>query len=79
MVVARQSSPLLIGVGKDEYLAASDVAAVITRTKQVVYLDDGEIGVIKPDGLQITNLAKEKIKIKTRGIPRRNPKASGSR
>jgi len=63
MVVARQSSPLLIGVGKDEYLAASDVAAVITRTKQVVYLDDGEIGVIKPDGLQITNLAKEKIKI----------------
>jgi glucosamine--fructose-6-phosphate aminotransferase (isomerizing) len=46
IVAARLSSPLLIGIGKDEYLLASDPAAVIARTRKVVYLDDGEVAVI---------------------------------
>ncbi|PIV38612.1 MAG: glutamine--fructose-6-phosphate transaminase (isomerizing) [Candidatus Portnoybacteria bacterium CG02_land_8_20_14_3_00_45_8] len=62
IVVARQSSPLLIGVGENEYLVASDACAVITRTNQVIYLDDGEIGVIEPSGVKIINLDKEPIK-----------------
>lgn len=62
IVVARQSSPLLIGIGKDEYLIASDACAVITRTNQVIYLDDGEIGVIESNGVRIINLEKESIK-----------------
>ena len=62
IVVARQSSPLLIGVGENEYIVASDACAVITRTNQVIYLDDGEIGVIEPSGVKIINLDKEPIK-----------------
>lgn len=53
IVAARLSSPLLIGIGKDEYLLASDPAAVIARTRKVVYLDDGEIAVIGRDKFSI--------------------------
>ncbi|MFC1663864.1 glutamine--fructose-6-phosphate transaminase (isomerizing) [Patescibacteria group bacterium] len=49
IVMARLSSPLLLGVGTDEYLAASDPAAVITYTRKVINLDDNEIAVLKPD------------------------------
>jgi len=61
IVVAKNSSPLLIGVGENEYLVASDASAVITRTKQVIYLDDGEIGVLEPTGFKITTLDEKQI------------------
>ncbi len=50
LFVARMGSPLLIGVGKDEYFVASDVSAVLAHTKRVVYLEDGERAVITRDG-----------------------------
>jgi glutamine---fructose-6-phosphate transaminase (isomerizing) len=53
IVAARLSSPLLIGIGKEEYLLASDPSAVIARTRKVVYLDDGEVAVIKRDNFSI--------------------------
>ena len=53
IVAARLSSPLLIGIGKDEYLLASDPSAVIARTKKVIYLDDGEVAVIGRDKFSI--------------------------
>jgi len=49
LVVARNGSPLCIGVGEDEYIAASDVSAIVEHTKQIIYLDDNEIGVLKRD------------------------------
>ena len=49
LVVARFSSPLLIGLGKDQYIVASDPSAVIMHTKKVIYLDDGEIAIIGRD------------------------------
>ena len=49
IVAARLSSPLLIGLGKDQYLLASDPAAVIAHTRKVVYLEDGEIASISPE------------------------------
>lgn len=49
IVAARLSSPLLIGLGKDQYLVASDPSAVIAHTRKVVYLEDGEIASISPD------------------------------
>jgi glucosamine--fructose-6-phosphate aminotransferase (isomerizing) len=57
IVVARNGSPLLIGVGKNgEMLAGSDAAAVIALTRDVVYLDDGDYAVIEPDGYRTYKL-----------------------
>ncbi|MGC8551843.1 MAG: glutamine--fructose-6-phosphate transaminase (isomerizing) [Phycisphaerae bacterium] len=52
LVVARRGSPLIIGVGKDEYIVASDAAAIVEHTTQVVYLNDNEMAVIRPGGFK---------------------------
>lgn len=49
IVAARLSSPMILGVGQDELLVASDPAAIITHTRQVITLDDNEVAVLKPD------------------------------
>lgn len=53
IVVARKGSPLLLGVGEDEMLIASDASAVAAYTDRVVYLDDGEIAVITKDNYTV--------------------------
>ena len=53
IVAARLSSPLLLGLGNEEYLIASDPSAVIAHTKKVIYLDDGEIVTITPENFFI--------------------------
>ncbi|HEX4628930.1 MAG TPA: glutamine--fructose-6-phosphate aminotransferase, partial [Gemmatimonadales bacterium] len=53
IVVARRGSPLLIGVGEGEYLVASDANAVLPHTRSVVYLDDGDIAVLTPQGYRV--------------------------
>ena len=47
LVVARNGSPLVLGVGEDEMFVASDVAALVRHTQRVVYLDDGELAVVR--------------------------------
>jgi len=49
IVAARLSSPLILGINKNEFLVASDPAAVVTYTKQIISLDDNEIAVLKQD------------------------------
>ena len=49
LVVARKGSPLIIGVGEDEYIVASDAAAIVEHTSRVIYLNDNEMAVLKPD------------------------------
>lgn len=61
LIVARKGSPLLLGVGDGEMLIASDASAVAEYTDQVVYLDDGEIAVIKKDEYQVHNLNDESL------------------
>lgn len=48
LIAARNFSPLLIGIGNHEYFVASDASAVLKHTKNVIYLDDGEIAVLTP-------------------------------
>jgi glutamine---fructose-6-phosphate transaminase (isomerizing) len=52
IIAARMSSPMILGVGKDEYIIASDAAAIIAHTNQVIYLEDGEMVIVTPDGFQ---------------------------
>jgi glucosamine--fructose-6-phosphate aminotransferase (isomerizing) len=47
LVVARKGSPLIIGVGDDEYVVASDASAIVEHTSQVVYLNDNEMAVLR--------------------------------
>lgn len=65
LVAARLGSPLVIGIGENEYYLASDVTPMLPYTKQVIFLEDGEIAVIKRQELKIFNLKDELV---TRGI-----------
>jgi glucosamine--fructose-6-phosphate aminotransferase (isomerizing) len=56
IVAARRGSPLIIGVGQGEYLVASDAAAVIQHTPQVIYLSDNEVVTVGRGGFHTTNL-----------------------
>ncbi|HXH62623.1 MAG TPA: glutamine--fructose-6-phosphate transaminase (isomerizing) [Gemmatimonadales bacterium] len=53
IVAARKGSPLLVGVGAGENFIASDASAVLAHTRSVVYLDDGEIAVVRPNEYRI--------------------------
>lgn len=61
IVVARMSSPILIGANNDEVVVASDASAILAHSKQVIYLNDGEIAVITPKGIDFINLARETL------------------
>lgn len=59
LIGARKGSPLVIGIGTDEYFFASDATPIIEYTKDVVYLDDLEIGIVTENGLVVKNLQNE--------------------
>ncbi len=56
LVAARRGSPLIIGVGKGEHFVASDAAAMLAHTSQVIFLGDGEIARMEAADLRLTNM-----------------------
>ena len=61
LVVARRSSPLLLGIGDGEFFAASDSSALLRHTRQIIYLDDNELGVLTPTGYEVRNVRRKPV------------------
>ena len=57
IVAARKGSPLVIGLGSGENLIASDIAALLTHTRQVIYLNDGDIAAISPESVDLRDIS----------------------
>ena len=68
IVVARSGSPLVIGVGHDETLIASDASALVGHTKQAIYLNDGEVAVVKANSIEVKTLNAEPVSAKVEEI-----------
>ncbi len=62
LIAARKGSPLVVGLGKDEFFLASDATPIIEYTNEVVYLDDQEIAIIKDNNLTIKNIEDVEMK-----------------
>ncbi|MCH7516289.1 MAG: glutamine--fructose-6-phosphate transaminase (isomerizing) [Bacteroidetes bacterium] len=61
LIAARKGSPLVVGLGENENFIASDVSALLSYTKQIVYLDDGELAVITKDGFTVKTISDKEI------------------
>jgi glutamine---fructose-6-phosphate transaminase (isomerizing) len=61
IIAARKGSPLVIGIGKGEHFLASDASPIIEYTKEVVYVNDYELAIVRPDELILKNIGNEKI------------------
>lgn len=68
IVVARAGSPLVIGVGHDETLIASDASALVGHTKQAIYLNDGEVALVHKNSIEIKTLNAEPVSAKVEMI-----------
>ena len=68
IVVARSGSPLVIGVGHDETLIASDASALIGHTKRAIYLNDGEVAVVGQNSIEVKTLNAEPVSAKVEEI-----------
>ena len=65
---ARKGSPLLIGKGKDEFFIASDVAAILRYTNEIIYIEDDEIVELKRDGFSVKSMSNKKVSKKVQQI-----------
>ncbi len=61
LVAARNGSPIILGVGEDEWFIASDPSAILEHTRSVVYLDNGEMAILNRDGYRVRTLTKRQI------------------
>jgi len=61
LIGAKKASPLVVGIGKAEYFIASDIPPLLDHTREVIFLEDEEMVVLRRDGCQITTLSGEPV------------------
>ena len=61
MIGARRGSPLILGIGQNEFYLASDVSAIISHTQKVVYLEDNDVVEIHNDGYNLLNILRQPV------------------
>ncbi|MDP2736459.1 MAG: glutamine--fructose-6-phosphate transaminase (isomerizing), partial [bacterium] len=61
LLAARCGSPLVVGLAENQTIVASDISAIVNHTRQIIYLDDGEIAEINGNGFKIINLKNQEI------------------
>ncbi|MDR2768674.1 MAG: glutamine--fructose-6-phosphate transaminase (isomerizing) [Treponema sp.] len=61
IIAARKDSPLIIGVGRGENLVASDVPAILAHTREVLFMEDGELAVLRADQVELFNAQGERV------------------
>ncbi len=62
LIAVRRFSPLIIGLSKETNFIASDVTAIVSHTKDIMYIEDGEIAVLTPNGVKLYTADKKEIK-----------------
>ena len=68
MIGVKKGSPLILGVGKEEYIIASDASAIIEHTSQAIYLSDGEMVTVSSDGFDTKTITNEEVKKELKDI-----------
>ncbi|MHC4952050.1 MAG: glutamine--fructose-6-phosphate transaminase (isomerizing) [Planctomycetota bacterium] len=68
MIGVKKGSPLILGVGKEEYIIASDASAIIEHTSQAIYLSDGEMVTINSDGFDTKTISNKEVKKELKDI-----------
>lgn len=61
LIGVKNESPLIVGIGEEEYFLTSDVPAVLSRTNRFIFLEDGDVVVITRDGMKIISRAGEQV------------------
>ncbi len=68
LIAAKQGAPLVIGQGDGEYFVASDIPAMLSHTKEMIFLEDGDIAVFTPEKMWLTDLAGQPLSRETKTI-----------
>ena len=68
MIIARKSSPLVLGLGNGEYFIASDASPIAEFTRQVVYLNDNDLAVIQKDNFTLKNIQNDPVSLTVRNL-----------